>query len=47
MQVWEIRFQFPADAGIFYMPKQPLLYLDTSTFFLPESLQAVKLVTVI
>lgn len=43
MQVWEIRFQISADAGIFYMPKQPLLCLDTASFSSEKSFQAVKL----
>jgi len=32
MQVCEVRFQFPADAGILYTPNQPLLYLRTASF---------------
>jgi hypothetical protein len=47
MQVWEIRVQFPAEAGIFYMPNQPLLYLDTASFSFKNFLKAVKLVTLI
>jgi hypothetical protein len=32
MQIWEIRVQFPAEAGIFYMPNQPLLVLTQHHF---------------
>jgi hypothetical protein len=39
MQVWEVRVQIPAEAGIFllfttYMPNHPPLQRDTATLFL-------------